>query len=315
MTITTDWIQDANYDLSNLITEGECFVSDKVLDNPTGTFATLSVKTTKTYQSHSILRVTQTIFSNWGKPGVYYRFFNVKETDGSKLNKPSKWVSLTYGSQWVGKHATFLGTSKGARTNNYVEPLANMLGMTYDNRSFGGGGITPGAYNGNTTMQQIRQLKDEQDLVMLDIGPNDTNYPLGKMGDTTEETFYGCLYIALKEISQRVACRVVITITTQTWATSEGKRVEPINLWFTSNRFKQQVATKEMANLFGFPVIDFQANNGLGGWFANNQTYEDRIHESALGHLINAEYAYLQMQGINPMPVELELASDSPYRV
>ncbi len=337
----------AETDLNKIFKEGNYYIN-KGLNKPIDVDGILSV--TSTFVSENVTAnrwVEQTYTTIIGEVKVFKRVIHDRPSDPNYANKWQRdWVELTGGasnaiiqslSNWEGKKWTSLGTSKTARIDSsYATKVAEILGLTLDNRAVSNGGISPHAGAGDTTMQAIMNLGDESDLITLEVGPNDGGfdsknntegdasvYRLGSMNEVAKDyyagrksdTFYQYLYDAMKELSMRTTARVVIIISTQSWSGTNG-RVEPIGQWYTSNRFKQQQAIREVANLFQFPVIDLQANAGLGGYFANEQTFVDPIHDSKFAaDKINAPYVAQQIALINPMPEELELASDSPYRV
>ena len=209
------------------------------------------------------------------------------------------------------KHVA-LGTSLTFR-NKVVSVISENLGTVLDNRGVGGGGITTSAGAGNTTMQEVDNLEDFKGLLTIDIGANDGNHPMGEWGDTTDDTWYGALYKLFEKVTQKTTARCVVIIMPPVYLNGDSTRKEPIDIWHGSSKTMWQVrrhnAIKEMAAIFGIPVIDAAENAGLGGYHQNSQTFIDHIHHSDLGGRIIGDYCSKQIANINAFPDELRLAT------
>lgn len=216
--------------------------------------------------------------------------------------------------EWKGKKWIALGTSMTMLETSYFNYVKTQLSLDGENRGFSSGGITTSAGAGNTTMQRIKEMEDFKGLLTVEIGPNDYFHPLGQAGDTTEDTFYGCLYTAFETLSKRTSARVVVMTMADQWANFEnGQRTTRRSVkeqWekYNNTRRERRNAILEMAEWFALPVIDVQAECGLGGYMQNNQTSYDWIHPTVLGGEIIGRYIVKQLNNrINPFPEALNM--------
>ena len=218
--------------------------------------------------------------------------------------------------EWSGKKWVALGTSMTMVDNSYFKYVENRLGLIGENLGHSGGGITTSASAGNTTMQEIENLEDFNGLLTIEVGPNDGGHPLGELGDTTTDTFYGCLYQAFSKAQQNTTARIVVLTMASQWAdTGTQNRRDVATQWtqFAVTRQHTRKAIMDVATWFSLPVIDVQGESGVGGWVQNSQTSYDHIHPTKLGGDMIGMYVAKQIDSrIQPFPDELMLASDRP---
>lgn len=222
------------------------------------------------------------------------------------------WQEITnpIGNAWFGKKWVALGTSITARPINYANYVKDILGLQLENRGYSSGGLTTIAPKGNMTMQRAKEIEDFDGLLTVEMIPNDYGFPLGVLGDKTEDTFYGCLYTLADTLQKRTTARIVWIISTTAYTRADGTRRDVLSNVLTNGTWEMRKAVKEVGELFSIPVINAGGESGLGGWVQNSQTMADNIHHLELGAQIKGEYVAKQLTTIQPFPDTLNLASD-----
>lgn len=317
------WLNQESDDL-NLVWKSGTYVASPIIgNNPIREgSAVLTISIAKTQKENNQYWVYQTIKSIGANGDIFTRILYVNGTT-EEVVYARDWVKSNFelaSNPWNNKKWVALGTSMTANTNNYTGTVASELSLDLDNRGVGSGGITSSAGSGDTTMQAIESLEDFKGLLTVEIGPNDSGHPLGELGDTTKDTFYGCLYVAMETITKRTTARAVVLTMTNQWADinydttpyTRGDRRSVYKQWSINNfhQLNMYKAIKEVAQWFGMPVIDIRGESGLGGYHLNDQTSYDWIHHTELGGRIVGEYVSRQMLRVQPFPEELELARD-----
>jgi len=210
---------------------------------------------------------------------------------------------------WEGKQWVALGTSLTANgSGKYANRVASELGLVLDNRGVSGGGISPVASEGNpgnTTMQAAQSLEDFEGLVTIECGPNDWQYcPLGELGDTSDDTWYGCLDEITNTVINNTSARLVFIVLNARALNSDGSlRSVYWENQFNKKYFDYVKAVEEVANMYGVPTINCFSNSGLGGENFRRGTLTDHIHHTDLGGMIVSDYIVKQLSySINPFP-------------
>ena len=116
---------------------------------------------------------------------------------------------------YSGKKISFLGDSitcgvgaTNTATERYSTVLSNMLGATENNMGNSGWVIATGGVR-NSQLQNISKIPTDSSLVVVMLGTNDQNlannsqYMLGKDGDTVTTTVWGAAETMCKQLAQR----------------------------------------------------------------------------------------------------------------
>lgn len=149
--------------------------------------------------------------------------------------------------------------------DSFAQLTANYFGMTLDNQGVSGSSV---AYvEGRSPMcERVSDLSEDADVVVFMGGTNDVRngVRLGTMADRERTTFYGALHIVLSTLYEKyyidrlaegkphakvVICTPIKLLdTSSAWAEGEGKLVN-LDSWVE--------AVQNVANYYGFPVVDF----------------------------------------------------------
>lgn len=197
----------------------------------------------------------------------------------------NKATSSLYGLKWgvVGDSISTLGYLAGG--NEYPGQIANEFNLTLNNLAIPGSLITKSNKPGHTDThmcEKVLQLDTDCDVVTVAGGVNDLRYnvPLGVMGDTNIETFYGAMDTLCKNLIARFPNKPKAIFT-------------PLKYRNNNENLKPYVnAIKEVAQRYAIPVLDNYSVSDLQPditaintvYFAN----QDGLHPNALGHEILA---------------------------
>lgn len=314
------FLSDETYDVNDYLDNGTYIVSSSALNNPFNSGTSILENVTSTTSPGAINHWVQQTLTNFsgGKVTTYKRvvYINADHT----IDYIMGWTKLldeddlNLVNPWNGKKWVALGTSMTMVDNSYFDYVQNSLGLIGENRGHSGGGITTSAGAGNTTMQEIESLEDFKGLLTIEVGPNDGGHPLGALGDTTTDTFYGCLYQAFSKAQQNTTARIVVLTMASQWAdTGTQDRRDVVTQWtqFAVTRQHTRQAILDMATWFSLPVVDVQGESGMGGWVQNPHTSYDHIHPTKLGGDMIGMYIAKQLQSrVQPFPDELKLYNE-----
>lgn len=200
-----------------------------------------------------------------------------------------------------GKKIAFLGDSitagAGVSTpeNIYWNLIAKYTGAECYGYGIGGTRIAPQrmpmpdvSYENLYFGSRIQTMIPDADIVVVFGGTNDYGHgdaAFGKLGDQTEDTFYGACYQLLYKLTARYPAAKVVVLTPlhrddeDKLYNSRGIR----NAAFLSGYVQ---AIRESAEIFGAPVVDLYRNCNINpNHPAHKETYcPDGLHPNDLGH-------------------------------
>lgn len=307
------WLNNPNDDLNYIWETGTYIISENVKNNPTNGIAILEVVESKTEPTgiYSWIKQILTVARRRTEPSIYYRVFRVNVTT-NEIDFMHDWKLLNDNNYdrttWVA-----LGTSITSR-GEYTNYVADKLGLELDNRGVGSGGITSHAGAGNTTMQAVENIEDFKGIVSIELGANDWgNCPLGEIGDTDENTWYGAVDKVCRTITKRTSARPFFI--------TSPRRVFQLNANFDESKRRSVYevnsqgfsyvdycnAVKEVAQHYGIPVVDIAGESGLGGYHNNSATLIDHIHLSQLGGKIMGNHIIKFLENdFSPFPSDYD---------
>lgn len=307
-----------NTHIDTLTEEGTYFIGSDVEGNPYRS-AILTVE--KTYATGHPDELTNT----WGiqratsvdSPNkISVRYFrslagNLEVREWTQVaGIDSNWA---VDSQWANKKYVAFGTSLLSNDGitdgrgGYADYISSTLGTNFENRGRGSGGITKTAAVGDTTMQRVKALAsqpDDIDLITVEVGANDYGVPLGELGDTTQDTWYGALDMLCQELRKGTSGRVVLVTSTPARNSRAPGAEDRTPYQMNSVSGARDRAVEEVGEIYGLPVLNTSKKSGLMS-YANDETYVDHIHLSELGAEIIGRYLAFELLKINPMPSNL----------
>jgi lysophospholipase L1-like esterase len=124
------------------------------------------------------------------------------------------WNSLPYSGDpnpWVTKKAAILGTS--ITSQGFYTSRLTALGLNVTNLGVSGSSLSSSASSGGGVIYgQIANIPTDTELVLFEAGINDfrTNATLGTIVDTTLSTFYGAIYLAIRDVALRVPAATIV---------------------------------------------------------------------------------------------------------
>ena len=205
------------------------------------------------------------------------------------------------------KKINFLGDSitQGAGASkielSFVNLFKKLSGADIENNSIGGTRIaiqkTPSSVPIFDTYfaSRILEMRNDADYVVVFGGTNDFGHgdaPLGKMGDTIPDTFYGALYDLYTKLYKKYPSSRIVAITPLHRLT-ENNTVNEIGLQ-CKPLIAYVKAIKETAELFSIPVLDLFATCNMNPNIPelNERFFFDGLHPSDAGHKRIAEMLY-----------------------
>jgi lysophospholipase L1-like esterase len=199
---------------------------------------------------------------------------------------------LVKSNKWHGKKWVVLGDSNSttAYANPYHQIIKDAIGVDVLNHAVGGAGWI----RETSIMTQLSSTIVEADLITVMAGGNDysVDYPLGQMGDTTKDTFYGALDSTIKAIIDKYPLKTVAVFTQM------RRRNETVRPNGTSVPLQVQ-ATIEVCKKYCIPVLDLYNHGNMypwnDVWFAECML-EDGVHLKQKGHdiLANKVKAFIE---------------------
>lgn len=176
-------------------------------------------------------------------------------TYGNCINKPFKLE---------GKKAVFFGDSItagvssapnwGVTTNRYTTVLSSYFGMIEQNIGVSGSSICNKDNDITPIVSEVNSYNGEADIVFIAGGTNDfggsPQSPLGLLGDTTEDSFYGAMDSICRKLQTNYPNAIVFFITpiNRTVESSDSQAL------YTLNDYRNAIF--EVAVKYGFNVID-----------------------------------------------------------
>ena len=186
-----------------------------------------------------------------------------------------------------GKSITFFGDSITAGStspslavtpNPYCKIFADKFGMNFSNQAVGGTAICD-TVNEKSILNKVLNYTTQRDFIVISGGTNDWTLgkPVGVLGDTTGDTFYGALHVMCQHLKDVHSNSKVIFITPINQNVSRPNAITTMDVY--------RNAIFEVATINGFNVVD---GSKIGfpskqGGFANLMC-SDGVHPSELGH-------------------------------
>ena len=133
-------------------------------------------------------------------------------------------------------HSVLVGKTIHVMGDSYVSPtsledgkiwpelLAEKYEMTYRNYGQSGNGIVSPEASGTPMVTRYKQMNNVADIVFVVGGRNDYNqsYPVGKVGDTTTETFCGALSVLIDGLREKYPNSLILFSTS--WYVNEDMK-------------------------------------------------------------------------------------------
>ena len=166
---------------------------------------------------------------------------------------------------WINKKVTCLGdsitsgggTADPTKAQSYVPELTNIIGTNATNAGVSGSLITSGIPNKPKSFAERVDTIQSQDVVTIFGGTNDFWFgaPLGKMGDTETNTFYGALEYVIKELMKNNPVAKFMLITPM--------KINPVGWDINTPTYKEDGSPNQ--NSAGFTELDYiEAIKNLG---------------------------------------------------
>ena len=214
------------------------------------------------------------------------------------INNINEQLAILGESQWNNKEWHCFGTSisNASSEGKYPAYLEALSGLNYHNFAYSGGTII------NQILTQIQNDANiaDADLITVEGFVNDWSQqtPLGLITDTTANTFYGALYVAITYILEHSnATLVFITDSTGTNYDNIDIRREAMRNGLTQNDFID--ATVKMCNYMGIPVIDAGRKSCISQDTAALYIV-DQIHHTEKGGEQYAQTIWAELKNIKP---------------
>lgn len=190
-------------------------------------------------------------------------------------------------SYWSGKKWLAFGDSITYGYNadkSYVKFISERIGCNGINCGISGEGYATTYSGAKMLYQRIDENNaTEVDLVTLFCGTNDWNnlgtVPLGVKGDSTSNTFYGCVKLAFDKVIEKFPLATIIVITPL-------PRTNDMNLNRRGEKLIQYVdAIIDMSEDYSFPILDLYRKSNFHRY---NTTFKnlympDELHPSTAG--------------------------------
>ncbi len=202
------------------------------------------------------------------------------------------------------------GTGAPSHEYSYSALLAKMCKAKEGNYGLGGSRIAKQKSNYypwdvGTSFEERARLMSPADFLFIFGGTNDFGHgdaPLGEMGDTTADTFYGALHSLFRYLleekkwtKERMCFILPLPRCDQYSHHGDGSKVEesePLSAYIK--------AIKEVAALFGIETLSLSLPEPPLGVVGPSEYYIDGLHPNAKGHEYIAEelFAYLKEKNI-----------------
>ena len=181
----------------------------------------------------------------------------------------------------VGKSINVMGdsyVSAGSLEDGKIWPqlLAEKYEMNYRSYGKGGNAIGSTAASGTPMVTRYREMRGGVDIVFVIGGRNDYNqdFPIGQLGDTTKDTFYGAMSLLIDGLREKYPDSLILFSTS----------------WYVNNDMKAYTdATLAVCEAKGIPCFH-AADQKLSGVYMDQSGFRATycIKPSDVSHL-NAE--------------------------
>ena len=186
----------------------------------------------------------------------------------------------------------------------YVPLLANLLNAEVRNYGVSGTRMTrrPVAYTDNPAddlyfVKRVKDMNHDADFMIVFGGTNDygrTNAPLGKMGDETEDTFYGAATLLFEELLKHYKKEQIIVIS-PLYREDEDQEFDAGKPYYRGSLPVIREVMKELCNKYGFDYFDIK---DIVGKAEKNPLLTDGLHPNDKGHklLANLIASYIKLK-------------------
>lgn len=186
-----------------------------------------------------------------------------------------------------GKKITAIGDSyvKGnglSESDTWLARIANRNGMTATNL-----GQNARSLQEMVVAEAWKNIPNNTDYIVIWDGHNDSNYkltPLGTLGDTTSDTFYGCLDILCKGIMNRYPTARILFITPSKRSVTGNN----VNAYQYVDAMKEVCAKYDIPCWDSFREMGILINNMEGvdeqAEFEQKKNGSYMVHLNAIGH-------------------------------
>lgn len=220
-----------------------------------------------------------TFETNQYYPQSFVQYKEVKDLINNVT--PSKWKGKVWNLE--GDSITQINASS---TKRYWQYIQEKIGCTCNCYAIGGTGYTDTTATNSPYLpisERFSQMNDDADLITVFAGTNDwalTKKTLGKLGDKTNETFYGALDVTINGLINKYPLKTIALITPIPRESDNGVNSEGKTLQDYVN------AIKEVANKYSVPCLDLYSKSNL---YPRNATCKttfipDGLHPNAEGH-------------------------------
>lgn len=216
----------------------------------------------------------------------------------------------TYGNVLKGKKLNYLGDSitYGGAYTPFTTYLSNVYDCTARNYGIAGSTVQ---YDAERNPMSVRyaDMDDDAEIVACMGGTNDywNNLPLGQMGDTTYDTYYGALDVLIQGMIAKYPTAFFYMITPP-----HGYNGGNFDGEAKSNAGSMQDianAVKEVSAKYGVPVLDVFNEGGLYPKIQAQYDayYADGVHLNAAGQkkLAQMHYKFIESHYMGAVPTVL----------
>lgn len=179
----------------------------------------------------------------------------------------------------------------GEKVSSQSKVYASVLGKMLEAGQVYNYGLSGSAIAGNHParfVDRFRAMAPDADLILVFGGTNDFGFhtPLGGMGDTTVDTFYGGLNLMMCEMMQRYPDAQIVFLT----PLRRLRDTRPNKAGNVLSEYAQ--AIRNMGQFYDIPVIDLYSSGEV--YFLGNRSkyMKDGIHPGDVAQQILAEYIY-----------------------
>lgn len=152
--------------------------------------------------------------------------------------------------------------------------------------NYGLAGSAVSGKNVDRFIDRYASMDKDADYVFVMGGTNDYGYsvPLGSLNDTSDETFYGGLYILIEGLIDRYGKDAIILLTPIHRVGGEKKNQQ-------GNRLSEYVqAVLDMGSLYGIKTVDLYHAEELDFTDRRTECMPDGLHPNEAGHKEIAKY-------------------------
>ncbi len=178
------------------------------------------------------------------------------------------------------------GEKLSSQSQTYASLLGKKIGATVHNYGLGGSAVA--GIHPNRFLDRYQYMDPSANLIMVFGGTNDYGFDtaLGKMGDRTDETYYGGLNQLMSGLQQMYPDAEIVFIT----PLKREKDSKQNKYGNTLNQYVQ--AVMDMAMFYNYRVINVYEPEILNFASQMNLYMKDGIHPNAIAHEMLANYIY-----------------------